>query len=232
MLYVLFKQHIFGSYRSEIDKYDAEGMFICWNTQLKSCVIAICNNKDYLGCDLNELKNNKSCFYSIKLKNDDVISTGSIVHESTVKFPTCANDIQLLASITQSFGSYRIGHDFFNCRYLKSYEIVSNLLKIIYKQFKDNQTTILPQTECKQEQNLQDNQSIKQETRDLRNQIQDLKKKIETLENVIATQKECLRIKHKKLCRIYGEYNVCHHKNCEYNYNIMFLWFVCFTFTK
>ena len=201
-LLLLCLQHIFGSARGEIAQHNDRGVFVCWNNQIKSCAIGICYNNDYLDHNFNRLKQNTSYFSCIPIKTDDIIHTGSIIHKSTTEIPTCANDIKLFTAITQSLdGHYKIGQDFSQCSYLQSYEIIYGLLKIIYTEYKHNQTTISPQSECQQPQNV----VIEQSTQEI---VDKLQQKIQALEDKIAGQDKRLQIKHKKLVRAMGRYNV------------------------
>lgn len=196
-------QHVFGSARGSIAKPNDRGVFVCWNNRIKTCAIGICYNNDYSDHDFNRMKQNTSYFSTIPIENDDLIDTGSIIHKSTTEIPTCANDIKLLTAITQSLdGHYTIGKDFAKCSYLKSYEIIHSLLKIIYTEYKHNQTTISPQSECQQPQSGVVDQSTPQI-------VHELQQKIQTLHHKIVRQDHRLEIKHKKLVRAMARYNVC-----------------------
>ena len=228
-------------------KNDEEGVFICWNANVKRFVITICHNKDYSGCNLNAMKQNCDYFYSFPLSNDDLIFHGSIVHESTTKIPTCANDIKLLEGITQCIGHYEIGKDFHNLKYLKSYEIIHHLLLIIYDEYKQNQNPILQESEGKESHNLPADQSNGVEKEKLTTKIKALEKeialkdkhlttKITELEKKIALKDKRLNVKYKQLRKLHAAYNVCSMQYSDHNkhfcnHNVIYLWCICLYFT-
>lgn len=150
-----------------------------------------------------------------------MIDSGSIVHESTIKIPTSANDIALLAAFTQDLsGHYMIGKNFHHNTYLQSNEIIQSCLKIIYQEYKHSQTTILPQSECKQEKHFTNDQSIEQE-------LQHLRAKTQKLQDEIAKQNKILAVKRKQFTKLLNQYNVCSmlHVSTTNDFTIMLLCF-------